>query len=348
MILLIKPKRLKRGDTVAIVSLSWGGLGDKNFIHKFEIAKARIESIFGLKVKVMPHALKGSDFIANHPEKRALDLMDAFRDPAVDAIFSAIGGDDTIRILPYIDFDVISQNPKIFMGYSDTTANHFMIYKAGVVSFYGPAIMSEFGEYVSMFDYTVNTIQNMLFNESKGLEIKPSQFWTKDYVEWKEENINVGKKLIPDNNGYEVLQGEGIVRGHLLGGCLDAFLMYNGTKIWPELDKWENAILFLETSEDKPSPDSVKWMLRNLAAQGILKSINGILMAKPYMGEFYDEYKEALLQVVSVEEKLTSLPIFYNINFGHSQPVGVLPIGVMAEINCEMKKITILENATIL
>lgn len=75
---MIKPKRLKKGDKITIVSLSWGGLGDENFIHKFYIAKERLEKDFGLEVIYMPNALKGSKFIAQHPELRAKDLMDAF------------------------------------------------------------------------------------------------------------------------------------------------------------------------------------------------------------------------------------------------------------------------------
>lgn len=132
---MIKPKRLKKGDKIAVVSLSWGGLGDEALIHKFHIAKERLERDFGLQVVAMPNALKGTYFVDEHPELRAKDLMDAFRDETISAIFCAIGGDDTIRLLPYIDYDVIRNNPKIFMGYSDTTVNHFMMYKAGLGSF---------------------------------------------------------------------------------------------------------------------------------------------------------------------------------------------------------------------
>ncbi len=96
---MIKPKRLSNGDKVAIVSLSWGGLGDENFIHKYSIAKERLEKDFGLEIVCMPNALKGSEFVSKHPECRAKDLMQAFSDNSISAIFCAIGGDDTIRLL---------------------------------------------------------------------------------------------------------------------------------------------------------------------------------------------------------------------------------------------------------
>lgn len=344
---MIKPAKLKRGDKIAIVSLSWGGLGDEAFRHKYDIAKERLENLFGLEVCPMPHALKGSEFVAKHPELRAKDLMEAFLDPTFKAIFSAIGGDDTIRLLPYIDYDIIRNNPKIFMGYSDTTANHMMLYKAGVSSFYGPSIMCEFAEYVTMFDYTVEAVNAILFEDSLDYEIKSSPFWSKDYVEWSEANRNIQKSLVAEENGHEVLQGVGRVRGHLLGGCLDALMMYNGTSIWPGPDQWQGALLFLETSEDKPSPDFVIWTLRNLAAQGILKAINGILLAKPFCGVHYEAYKKAILQVVRDEEGLECLPILYNLNFGHSQPVGIIPYGIMAELNCEAKTLRLVESATV-
>ena len=344
---MIKPKRLKIGDKVAIVSLSWGGLGDDDFIHKYHIAKSRLENDFGLTVVPMPHALKGSEFVANHPELRAQDLMRAFEDPTIAGIFCAIGGDDTIRILPHINFDVIRSNPKIFMGYSDSTANHFMMYQAGLVSFYGPSVMCEFGEYVRMFDYTKDAVANVLFKDTANYQIKPSEYWTDDWIIWDEKNKDTQHQMKLDQHGYEVLQGNSTVKGHLLGGCIDVFTMLIGISIWPPLDQWAGAILFIETSEDKPSPVFVKWMLRNLAAQGILKVLNGILVGKPQAEVYYAEYKSVIMQVVANEEGLTELPIFYNVNIGHAKPTGILPYGISTELDCRNKTITLLESATI-
>lgn len=344
---MIKPKRLKKGDKIAIVSLSWGGLGDENFIHKFYIAKERLEKDFGLEVICMPNALKGSEFIAQYPELRAKDLMDAFLDKTISAIFCAIGGEDTIRILPYINLEIIKDNPKVFMGYSDSTINHFMMYKAGLISFYGPSIMSEFGEYVKMFDYTQKAINDILFGEWNKYSLLPSPEWTDDYISWEESNINTSHVMKKDIHGYEIINGSGIVKGHLLGGCIDVFMMANCTKIWPSLNEWKNSILFIETSEDKPSPEFIKWTFRNLAAQGILKELSGIIVGKPQGEVFYEEYKTAVKDVVVNEEKLVNLPIFYNINFGHAKPIGIIPYGIIAELNCEEKTITFLENPTV-
>lgn len=343
---MIKPKRLQAGDKIAVVSLSWGGLGDAEHLHKYDLAKQRLEQDFGLEVVPMPHALKGSQFIAQHPELRAKDLLDAFSDPSISAVFCAIGGDDTIRTLPYVDLEVIRKNPKIFMGYSDSTVNHFMMYKAGLVSFYGPSVMCEFGEYVKMFDYTRNAVRDVLFGDWEQYALLPSPEWTDDYIPWQESNINIPHAMKKDLRGYEVLNGTGIVTGHLLGGCIDVFMMAIGTAIWPTLDEWTGAILFIETSEDKPTPDFIKWMLRNLAAQGILRAINGIIVGKPQGETYYEEYKAVMSQVIVGEEGLMDLPIFYNVNFGHAKPIGIIPYGIQAKLDCQKRTITYLERPT--
>ena len=342
---MIKPNMLKKGDKIAIVSLSWGGLGDEKLIHKYYIAKNRLEKDFGLEVVTMPNALKGSKFIYDHPEARAQDLMDAFRDKSIKGIFCSIGGDDTIRLLPYIDYEVIKNNPKIFMGYSDTTVNHFMMNKAGLVSYYGPSVMCEFGEYVKMFDYTKQAVENILFKDSTNLEIKSSPIWSEDHIEWDEKNINKQLKTKKEEHGYEVLQGEGIIEGALLGGCLDVFPMIIGTELWPSISEWKDKILLLETSEDEPNPDYITWYLRNLGAQGIYEVIKGIVVGKPHHEKYYEEYKEVIKKILH-EYKKDSLPVLYNINIGHSDPVGLLPLGTKIKIDFSKKRITFIESAT--
>ncbi len=345
-IIMIRPQRLKKGDKVAVVSLSGGLLGEASLIHKYDIAKERLENDFGLEVVAMPHALKGIDYVYNHPEKRAEDLMMAFQDTSIKAIICAIGGNDAIRTLPYIDFEVIRKNPKIFMGYSDSTINHFMMNKAGLVSFYGPSIMCEFGEYVQMFDYTKQAVYDLLFKDSKDYEICSSKYWSKDFVPWGIENIHVGKKLIPEEHGYELLQGSGVVVGKVLGGCIDVFPMVVGTEIWPSKEEWEGKILLLETSDSKPDPSYVQCYLRNLGAQGIFDQIQGILVGKPQEEKFYEEYKEIYRKVLK-EYHQEQLPVLYNINIGHAFPTGILPLGVDISVDFTKKTIRLVESATI-
>lgn len=344
---MIKPKKLNKGDKVAIVSLSSGMAGDNEFKHRYEIGKQRIRDEFGLEVVEMKNSLKGSEYLYKYPEARAEDMMEAFCNKDINGIFSNIGGDDTIRLFPYIDLDVIKNNPKIFMGYSDTTANHLMCYKAGLVSFYGPSVLGEFAENVSMHEYTKKWIDKVLFNSVDIGSIESSKEWTSEYLEWSDKINSKIKRKMNANKGYEVLQGKGKVRGKLLGGCIEVLEFVKGTEIWPSLSEWDNKILFLETSEDKPTPDYIKWWMRNYAAQGILDKINGIIIGKPIHEKYYNEYKHEYLKVIRDEVKRDDLPILYNMNFGHTAPMTLVPYGVEAEIDCDNNGLRILESAVV-
>jgi muramoyltetrapeptide carboxypeptidase LdcA involved in peptidoglycan recycling len=341
MLNLIKPKKLSAGDTVAAVSLSWGGAGDAPLRWRYELAKKRLDELFGLHLVEMENTLKGSEYLYAYPEKRAEDLMRAFSDPDIKAVFACIGGEESVRLLPYIDFDVIWKNPKIFMGYSDSTVTHLMCLKAGVSSFYGPSLLAEFAENVRIFDYTADWFKKTLFEPSVIGEITACGEWTGEWLAWSQENAGVMKTTRP-NGGYEFLQGEGRVTGRLLGGCIEVLEMAKGTALWPEIGCFDGSILFLETSEETPPPNNVEYWLRNYATQGILQKINGILFGKPCQEKHYDAYKEKLLKVLR-EENLGRLPVVYNASFGHNEPMCILPYGAMAEIDCARRTFSILE-----
>ncbi|MBS3680645.1 LD-carboxypeptidase [Ornithinibacillus massiliensis] len=340
--MVIKPKKLHKGDKIATVSLSWGGAGDQDIAWRYEQGAKRLEEIFGLEVVPMPNSLKGSQYIYENPEARAEDLMTAFQDKEIKGIISNIGGDDSIRLLPYIDFELINQNPKIFMGFSDSTVTHLFCYKAGISSFYGPAILTDFAENVEMHPYTIEMVQRTLFSSAPIGEILPPPEWTSEFVAWEEGNKERKRKMHP-NSGYEVIQGEGVVQGRLIGGCVEVLEFAKGTSIWPGLDNFDNSILFLETSEEKPHPNLLRYWLRNYGAQGILASINGMIIAKPKDEKFYKEYQE-VIQTVLKEYNREDLPVLYNLSFGHTEPRFILPYGAMAEIDCERARFSIVEN----
>lgn len=345
MLKLIKPDRLHKGDKVATVSLSWGGAGDEDLLWRYNVGKQRLAQQFGLEVVEMENTLKGSDYIYKHPEKRAEDLMRAFADTTIKAIFSCIGGEESIRMLPYIDFELIRSNPKIFMGYSDSTTTHLMCLKAGLSSFYGPSILAEFAENVAIFDYTAEYVNKVLFSaEPIGL-ISAAEEWTGERLEWTPENKDTRKKLIK-NQGYEFLQGSGTARGRLIGGCIEVLEMAKGTSLWPAAEAFDDAILFFETSEDMPEPSYVGYWLRNYGSQGILQRAKALLFGKPYQERYYEEYKAVIIKVLS-ELDLDRLPVVYNMSFGHNEPMCIIPYGAEAEINCEAGTFAILESGVV-
>lgn len=343
MNLLMKPNKLQRGDRIATVSPSWGGAGEAELNWRYEQGVKRLEEVFGLEVVAMPNSLKSAEFLYNNPQARAEDLMTAFSDPTIKAIIANIGGDDSIRLLPYIDFDVIANNPKIFMGYSDVTIAHLFCLKAGLSSMYGPAVLTDFAENIHMHDYTIQAIENTLFSNEVIGEINAADAWTSEHIEWLESNKSKIRAM-QSNLGHELLQGSGSVQGRLIGGCIEVLEFAKGTSIWPEAKYWENSILFFETSEEQPQPSQLTYWLRNYGAQGILQKAKGIIFGKPQEEKYYEDYKEVILKVMK-ELNLENTPILYNLNFGHTEPKFIIPIGALAEINCHDKSFTILENA---
>ncbi len=342
---LLKPLKLKRGDTVATVSLSWGGAGDRDILWRYNVGKQRLEQQFGLKVIGMENTLKGSEYLYHHPEKRAQDLMEAFLDPNIKAIFSCIGGEESIRMLPYIDFEVIRNHPKIFIGYSDTTITHLICLKAGLSSFYGPSVLAELAENVKIFDYTAKWLQKVLFDNSPIGEIKPAAQWTGERIEWLEENASL-EKTMHENQGYEILQGSGKVTGHLIGGCIEVLEMAKGTSLWPDDEIFNDAVLFFETSEEMAEPKYIEYWLRNYGSLGILQKAKALLFGKPYQGRYYEEYKNSILKIIS-ELQLFDLPVVYNMSYGHNEPMCILPYGAFAEVDCGNRTFTILESGVI-
>ena len=342
-----KPYALRPGDKVAIVSLSRGMLGEEAFYHKYLLAKERMETLYGLQVVPMPNALKGIDHLYRHPEARAEDLMTAFRDPEIRAVFNAIGGDDTIRLLPYVDLSVLRDNPKIFTGFSDTTTNHFMLYKAGVVSYYGLSVMNQWGEYVQINPYTKGFIDQMLFDPPQQLEIPCSSFCSYDChkIWWDAAHMDRATPRFPCS-GYQVLQGRGRVRGQLLGGCIDVFPELLGTSLWPSPEDWRGKLLLLETSESDMSEDLLTSLLRNLQAQGIFQVIRGILVGRPAFQEKESVYQQVYRRVIGLEAGLPELPILFGVSVGHAYPTGILPVGLTYELDADAGSLRLTEPAT--
>lgn len=342
---MLKPKRLRHGDTVAIVSLSSGLAGESSILWRTYQGIERLKSVFGLKVKVMPHALKGRQFVHNHPELRAADLNEAIKDDEISGIISCIGGDDAIRILPYVDLAAIRKNPKIFIGYSDSTTVHMMFYCMGVVSFYGPALLTDFAENIAMDTYTINNIEKSLFCSEPIGNIAASKYIRPYGLGWNIENKNKERPTLYQQ-GYELLQGDAIIQGHLIGGNIETFVSLLTTSLCPKKEVFDDAILFLETSEDMPTPIELQNQLETLIQFDILTICKGLIIGKPFNNVYYEKYKEIILKVME-QHQFQDKPILYNASFGHNEPKFIIPYGVKGEINSDTQQFRILENGVV-
>jgi len=345
----VKPRKLRPGCRVAAISMSWGG--PSAVPYRYEAGKRQFEDEFQCTVVETKHALKDPDWLSRHPEARADDLMSAFADPSIDGIISTIGGEDSIRILPYLDLEVIQKNPKVLMGYSDTTVSLMACFRAGLVSFYGPSFMAGFAENGGMFPYMVESLRKTIFSSDPiGIVAPNVAGWTVEYLEWKNPQNQSRRRQLSPSKGWNFLQGKSVVEGRLIGGCVEVFDWLRGTDFWPGLAEWENAILFIETSEEGPPPAFVGRFVRSLAAVGVLSRLSGILFGRPggkVPPEKFAEYDAVLTDAVSQEYGLTDLPIVTGMDFGHTDPMMVLPLGLNARIDCDSRQLSILESAVV-
>lgn len=339
-----KPSRLMEGDTVAVVSPS-SGLPSM-FPRVYELGIRMLEQRLGLRVKEYPTARADSDFLYRNPRTRAEDVNKAFGDPDVKAIIASIGGDDSIRTLPYLDKEAIESNPKILMGYSDTTTLLSYCNQVGLVTFHGPSVMAGLSQMESLPPSFTSHIKEMLFHANPTYQYRPYEAYSEGYPHWsKMENlgkVNESKK----NPSWNWLQGESRVEGELFGGNIEILEWTRGTEFWPGPDFWQGKILFLETSEEKPPPVYVKRWLRNFGIQGLLDRIGGILIgrARDYSDEEKKKLDSGILSVVKDEFDKPDLSVVTNLDFGHTDPQFIIPLGAKAEIDPDRRSFRLLES----
>ena len=298
----------------------------------------------------MPHALKGIQYVKEHPEDRAADLLQAFEDPEIDMILCAIGGDDTYRLLPYLfDHDELFRavSDKVFLGFSDSTLNHLMLHKVGLRTFYGQSFLSDVCELErEMLPYTRHYFEELLRTGTIS-EIVPSEQWYDSRKTFGPDQIGVSNLSHP-NPGFELLQGRSSFSGEILGGCIDSLYdMFNGDCyedmpvlcskycLFPSPDEWKGKILLLESSEEKMSPEKYREALGYLKSAGVFDVISGVLVGKPMDDTYHAEYKKALKDVIGDP----SVPVLCNISIGHALPRCIIPFGIRASVDAKMQRI---------
>lgn len=336
--------------TVGVVSLSAGTLGEDFVRHELELGVRRLEH-YGLKVRFLPHALKGIHYVKAHPEARAADLLEAFRDPEIDLILCAIGGDDTYRLLPYL-FDEGQLEKaacrKPFLGFSDSTVNHFMLHKVGLPTFYGQSFLSDVCEMdTEMLPYTRRYFEELL-RTGTIRRVKPSEVWYEGRTDYSPACLGTPLSAHPAE-GWKLLQGPPVFSGKILGGCLDTIHdFFDGERyadmpalcqqygLFPDAADWQGRILLLETSEEQMSPEKFSRALGFLKQAGVFKAVSGILFGRPMDNVHREEYHRRLAAAVDDP----ALPILADVSVGHALPRCILPFGVNARVDAQAQTIT--------
>ena len=271
-------------------------------------------------------------------KERADEFNELLHNEDIQILMAAIGGNNSNSILPYIDYEYLKQNPKIIIGYSDTTALLLGIYaKTGLVTFYGPALASSFGEYPPFVDQTFEYFKNILLDDLQlPYEYKIPTVWTDEFISWSEQTR--GKKAYP-NDWVTVIPGT--CRGRLIGGNLNTMQGFFGTEYFPEIKQGD--ILLIEDSLKDAATIERSFSLLKLA--GVLDKIGGIILGKH---EQFDDNgtgrkpHEILMEVLND----SNVPFLAEFDCCHTHPMFTVPIGCQVELDATNKRVTLLENPT--
>ena len=283
----------------------------------------------------MPTTRMSSEELHASPQKRADDLHAAFSDDSVDGIFTTIGGDDSARLLPLLDPNLPLAHPKPVMGGSDATTflSHFS--RRGLVTFYGPSVMAGLAQTESLPKEFTDHMQSFFFDEWSSYDYAPYPRFTHGYKDWSNPGAAAACQPFTKNPGWHVLQGNERVTGRLWGGCIEVLEFLKATEYWPEPGFFDDTVLFLETSEEKPPPRWVGYFLRNYGLQGVLSRISALLIgrAKDYTAEENEKLRRIVKTVVAEEFGVPDLPVIMDVDFGHTDPKLILPLGARISVD---------------
>ncbi|OHU86721.1 MULTISPECIES: S66 family peptidase [Pseudoalteromonas] len=337
-----KPSYLHSDSTIAIVSPSWGG--PSTFPHIYQQGINNLTAL-GFTVKPYPTATMDADKLFNNPKLRADDINAAFLDPEVDAIIATIGGSDSARILKYLDLDMISQNPKLYMGYSDSTSLTTTLNQSGIVTFNGPSVMAGFAQLHNFDDSYQNYLKTFLTTNPTTRTLPTFSHFCHGYPDWANTAHTGLCHPFIKSRGPQVLQGNAPATGRLFGGCIEVLEMLKGTDYWPDFSFWQQKVLFLETSQEKPSVEYIRYWLRNYGVMGVFEQLSALLIGRPRDYSEHEQYvlEETVLNVVKEEFNNDQLVVIANLDFGHTDPQIVLPLGIQCKVDPQQGSITLME-----
>ena len=315
---IMKPKVLMPGATIGLITPATPVTNPDTLANAYRALK-----YFGFKVKVGKNVAKRTGYFGSPVEGRVEDLHAAFRDTEVDAVFAMRGGYGAQQLLDKIDYDLIRKNPKVFLGYSDITALHLAFNKhAGLVTFHGPNMLSEFT------GYTQSNFKRALFDAKPLGELSNPP----------ETNL-----IRPSHPLRTIVSGK--ATAPIIGGNLTLISTLMGTPY--EIDCRGKILLIEDVGEE---PYRMDRMLMQLQLAGKFKDAVGIIV-----GECVDckpsDYKPSIGSNFSLGEVLDAIlgkltiPVFYGLTFGHTDDQLTLPMGIVAEMDADRGILVIKESS---
>lgn len=311
---IIKPKKLKSGDVIGIISPA----SSPDDLTKINRGIEYLEKL-GYRIEVGKHVGMQEGYLAGNDQQRLQDIHSMFNNKQINAIFSIRGGYGSGRLLDKIDYKIIRKNPKIFVGYSDICALQMAFFsKCGLVTFAGPMVAVDFHDEVSKFTEEV--------------------FWRTIT-----SNKKIGRLTNPRNEKFYVLR-KGRASGRIIGGNLSVLTSLIGSEFMPKI---KDSILLLEDINE--APYRVDRMFNQLKLNKIFKQIRGVIL-----GHFVNcvepdpEKKSFSLNEIIIEYfQNIKLPVIYNVKHGHIKENLTIPFGIKCVLNASRGYIEIPENAVV-
>jgi len=327
--------KLTRGDQVAVISPSAGLPGLFPWVQ--ELGLQRLRDVFGLEPLEYPTTRR----MGAPLEARAQDVMQAFADPDNKAVFASIGGNDQLRLLKHLDPAVLRAHPKPFFGFSDNTHLHTFLWKLGIPSYYGGAVMTQLAMPQQMHAYTVQSLAHALFTSGE-IEIFASATYTDEVLDWADPaNLDRARPVVANEGWYWDGTADGA--GRLWGGCVESLVaQVAAAKYLPSAAALEGCVLYLETSESLPPAWVLDYLLTGFGERGWLRGFQAILVGRPKAWDFaqplgpaqqaaYCQQQRAAV-VQTVRAYNPHIPIVRNVDFGHTDPQLMLPSGQVARV----------------
>ena len=313
---ILKPRRLTRGDTIGLVAPASSSLEDEGIRISIDLIRS-----LGFEVRQGAHIFDRQQYLAGEDRARADDVNKMFADDEVDAIFCLRGGYGTPRILPYLDYDLIRNNPKVLLGMSDITGILTAIHsKTGLVGFHGPNASSSFS------DYSLSEFKKVLANPSATTLIAAAP------------PFETGEGRVDNKNRLTYING-GIAKGRLVGGNLTLISILMGTEFEPD---FRGRIVFLEDVHE--APYRIDRMLTQLRLAGKLQEAAGIAFGK-FTDADTDGNTFSLEEVLRDRTADLGIPVVRGFMIGHVRDQTVVPIGIEAELNGDAGTLRLLEPA---
>lgn len=320
----------REGDRVAVLSPAFAAPAVWPAVH--EQAMRRLTEVTGL----IPVEYPTTRQLGASPQARGADVTAAFADPNIRAVLTTIGGDDQITVIPHIDDAVLAANPKPFLGYSDNTNLHNLLWSLGVPSYYGGSTQVHLGPGPHVDDIHVRSLRAALL-DGEELELTDPGESEDVGVLWDDPRALTE---FGDREATEPWAWAGpqrAVSGRSWGGCLEVIDQIALAGRIPDVADLVDTILLLETSEELPSAATVTRWVRALGERGILGAIAGVLVARPPVSD-HDHRPAALERSrlrAAQQDAIIEQVAHYNpdavvcvgVPFGHTRPQWIIPYG---------------------